>query len=694
MSDKNLRQQVILSAVDKFTRPFQTAAASVKKLSAALQHCRSRLKELNTQVGRINGFPRAGTLQIRQLEQLQRCLMVLNYRYRDLHQSELMQRIVLKAEVLDTRSLRSAQRQLIQRTGVVVQNEGPITKFDVHGSEQEALQRQASRTWQNNAQDAKVTVQHIVEKIDVQLKGARSETLPTVPAAMQQRSMYTNGVDVLTNTLPTLIGPLAMLSPGINRLEGGLMRIAAEFAWVGLILASVTARFGLLADAMNVMFRHLAADGATKAAEAIKRQQKTSNAQEEVQTGGGILSALRDGAMGAITDQAQKAMNLLILAFTNPAAAIRELNVLLAGLRTSFGFIGAVVSALGSGIGGVFASLSGAINSAGGMISWLVSGPFVMLRLAWTGLSALVLALFTPIGGVIAALVAAGVAIWKFWEPINAFIGGVVEGFSAAVAPIMAIFAPLKPMFQSIGGSLKELWGWFIQILEPVKLTAEALDNAAAMGSQFGKILGGALNSLMKPLLIVHDSLERLLEKFGLVGKKTEEVKLPAEAAKKTYALTDPDNNVLPETAGWWYPGAPLPVYDGGGTIQRGRFGIVGERGPEIVSGPANIISRRRTAALASLVAASMGAAAAPAEWVPLHPMSLAVMERAALPETQVSTPAAVHIETHAPITIYAQPGQDAQDIAREVARQLDEREHQALARVRSNYSDRGGYES
>ncbi|MGU4109616.1 hypothetical protein, partial [Escherichia coli] len=59
-------------------------------------------------------------------------------------------------------------------------------------------------------------------------------------------------------------------------------------------------------------------------------------------------------------------------------------------------------------------------------------------------------------------------------------------------------------------------------------------------------------------------------------------------------------------------------MYDSGGTIPRGQFGIVGENGPEIVNGPANVTSRRRTAALASVVAGVMGVAAAPAEAAPL----------------------------------------------------------------------------
>ncbi|HEA0303607.1 TPA: phage tail tape measure protein [Salmonella enterica] len=136
-------------------------------------------------------------------------------------------------------------------------------------------------------------------------------------------------------------------------------------------------------------------------------------------------------------------------------------------------------------------------------------------------------------------------------------------------------------------------------------------------------------------------------------------------------------------------------MYDSGGIIPRGQFGIVGENGPEIVNGPAKVTSRRRTAALASVVAGVMGVAAAPAEAAPLHPYSLpTVAYKQSQPAKSASAQPVMHFETHAPITIYAQPGQSAQDIAREVARQLDERERKTRAKARSNFSDQGGYES
>ncbi|WP_459594947.1 hypothetical protein, partial [Enterobacter hormaechei] len=75
-----------------------------------------------------------------------------------------------------------------------------------------------------------------------------------------------------------------------------------------------------------------------------------------------------------------------------------------------------------------------------------------------------------------------------------------------------------------------------------------------------------------------------------------------------------------------------------------------------------------------------------------LHPYSLpTVPYKQSQPAKSASAPPVVHFETHAPLTIYAQPGQSAQDIARGVARQLDERERKTRAKAPSNFSDQEG---
>lgn len=337
------------------------------------------------------------------------------------------------------------------------------------------------------------------------------------------------------------------------------------------------------------------------------------------------------------------------------------------------------------------AALRGGLTAVGGVLRFLVSGPLALLRGALFGLSGMLGALLSPIGLVVAALAGVALVVWKYWQPISAFLGGVVEGFKAAAAPISAAFEPLRPMFQWIGDRVQALWGWFSDLLTPVKSTSEELNSAAAMGRRFGEALAEGLNRVMHPLESLKSGVSWLLEKLGIVSKEAAKAKLPAQVTQQQSATVNSDGKVVLPPGG--FP-AYAGMYDTGGIIPRGQFGIVGENGPEIVNGPANVTSRRRTAALASVVAGVMGVAAKPAEVAPLHPFSLPVRAYQTQPVKADSPPSVIRYEINAPIHIVAQPGQSAQDIAREVARQLDERESRARAKARSNFSDQGGYES
>ena len=145
MSDNNLRLQVILNAVDKLTRPFRNAQASSKELATAIQQSRTRLKELDSQAGRIDGFRKASAqlavtgnslkaareeaaklatqftntnrptaAQARLLEQAKNRVSELQSKYNGLRQSVQKQRLALNEAGLDTRKLSSAQRELRQ----------------------------------------------------------------------------------------------------------------------------------------------------------------------------------------------------------------------------------------------------------------------------------------------------------------------------------------------------------------------------------------------------------------------------------------------------------------------------------------------------------------------------------------------------------------------------------------------------
>ncbi|HGF6422135.1 TPA: phage regulatory CII family protein [Escherichia coli] len=316
-------------------------------------------------------------------------------------------------------------------------------------------------------------------------------------------------------------------------------------------------------------------------------------------------------------------------------------------------------------------------------------------RVAAGAVSGLLGALLSPIGLVVTALAGVALVVWKYWQPITAFLGGVVEGFKAAAGPVSAAFEPLKPVFQWIGDKVQALWGWFTDLLTPVKSTSAELQSAAAMGRRFGEALAEGLNMVMHPLDSLKSGVSWLLEKLGVVSKEAAKAKLPESVTRQQPATVNTDGKVMIPSGGfpsWGYGFAGM--YDSGGYIPRGQFGIVGENGPEIVNGPANVTSRRNTAALAAVVAGMMGVAAAPAELPPLHPLALPAKGGEAMVSRAVTVPPVYQIEAPTQIIIQTQPGQSAQDIAREVARQLDERERRLKAKARSNYSDQGGYDA
>lgn len=93
-------------------------------------------------------------------------------------------------------------------------------------------------------------------------------------------------------------------------------------------------------------------------------------------------------------------------------------------------------------------------------------------------------------------------------------------------------------------------------------------------------------------------------------------------------------------------------MFDSGGRIPRGYFGIAGENGPEIISGPADVISRRQTSSLFESIYSGSSS------------------------------------RQNVNIIINASPNHSPQDIAREVAYQLGRHQRQQQTQQRSRYID------
>ncbi|MRS91333.1 phage tail tape measure protein [Enterobacteriaceae bacterium RIT714] len=333
-------------------------------------------------------------------------------------------------------------------------------------------------------------------------------------------------------------------------------------------------------------------------------------------------------------------------AFAALAVVLGTVMLAVAALLGPLALMRLQFSILGIKGGGAFGLISSAISGAGKSVVWL--GRLMMAN---------------PILAAISLIAMGAIYIWQNWETLGPKFRALWEAVSNGVSAAWAV----------IRQTISQKW-------------TEIISDIAALPEKF-KAMGSA---------IIDSVLDGINEKWEALKRKLASVTdyLPDWMTGNT--TTTPQVQIVGAATPRPIPpgGSFAGMYDSGGAIPRGQFGIVGENGPEIVNGPANVTSRRRTAALASVVAGVMGVAAAPAEAAPLHPFSLPVRAYQTHAVKADSPPPVIRYEINAPIHITTQPGQSAQDIAREVTRQLDERERRARAKTRSNFSDQGGYES
>ncbi|WP_323888189.1 phage tail tape measure protein [Aeromonas caviae] len=261
-------------------------------------------------------------------------------------------------------------------------------------------------------------------------------------------------------------------------------------------------------------------------------------------------------------------------------------------------------------------------GSVGGVISLLKGGLVGSLKLVGQTIAFVGrLLLMNPIGLIVTAIGLAALTIYRYWEPIKAFFSGFFQGLKEGLGPVAAVFAPafeamasalspLKPIWDGISSALSTAWEWVTNLLTPLKTTQQELDGATNAGHRFGLWLGGLGKSFVQVIAdftqFGSDLIDGLLT--GISNKWSE---LKAKVSELS--------NFLPK---WPWANEPVEIavkqaakhpalqpqkdhgfaglYDKGGLIPAGKWGIAGENGPEVVEGPARVISRRHTAAMAS----------------------------------------------------------------------------------------------
>ncbi|HCP8708453.1 TPA: phage tail tape measure protein [Escherichia coli] len=184
--------------------------------------------------------------------------------------------------------------------------------------------------------------------------------------------------------------------------------------------------------------------------------------------------------------------------------------------------INAIIAAAGA-MGAIFTTVGSAVMTAIGAISW-------------------------PVVAVVAAIVAGALLIRKYWEPVSAFFGGVVEGLKAAFAPVGELFTPLKPVFDWLGEKLQATWQWFTNLIAPVKATQDTLNRCRDTGVMFGQALADALMLPLNAFNKLRSGIDWVLEKLGVINKESDTLD---QTAARTHAATYGTGGYIPATSSY-----------------------------------------------------------------------------------------------------------------------------------------------
>ncbi len=133
----------------------------------------------------------------------------------------------------------------------------------------------------------------------------------------------------------------------------------------------------------------------------------------------------------------------------------------------------------------------------------------------------------TPWGLVAAGAIAAGVLIYKYWDRIKAFFSGFWTGLKQGLEPVIASFTDLyksmswlEPVIQLIGRGIGIVYDWFVKLLSPAKATEEQLKSTTSAGESFGRVVGTAIEWILKPITTLVDALSWIHKNIGgIIGK-------------------------------------------------------------------------------------------------------------------------------------------------------------------------------
>ncbi|MBM1021550.1 phage tail tape measure protein [Enterobacter sp. A11] len=430
--------------------------------------------------------------------------------------------------------------------------------------------------------DMVVRAQNALARSGYDAYGVIAATVPTVNLSLAGNIDAAKAADILSSTRAAYnlgdadAGRIAdVLTRGFTSSNTSLVEMAAAVNSAapaadatGMGLEETIAQLGVLTekgmngaaagDALSAMLRQHQAPDAHRSAAGNgmldeKRQQllgakgssalvasvQTDNLDGDISRFQAALNGLKidvfdksDGALRNLTNTATGWVGTLSLwVNANP-----ELTQTLVSVVTGAQAFAGVLGGLGMVVAPVLSGLNMIITAAGMLgTGFSVVGGTIMTVLG---------ALSWPVIALGAAIAAGALLIFKYWEPISAFFGGVMEGLSTAFAPLGALFSPVMEVFDAISEKLGGIWQWFTDLITPIKATQETLDGCKNAGVIFGQALGDALMAPLDLFNSLSGKASWLLEKLGLI--KNESGDLDAAAAKAEAASSPAGSAYIP----------------------------------------------------------------------------------------------------------------------------------------------------
>ncbi|EFN4295250.1 phage tail tape measure protein [Escherichia coli] len=301
-----------------------------------------------------------------------------------------------------------------------------------------------------------------------------------------------------------------------------VLMTAASTGKLDKLAAAFKASDGKTAELVNIMQDNLGGD--------FKEFQ---SAYEAVGTD---LFDQQEGALRKLTQTATKYVLKLDGWIQKNKSLASTIGIIVGGALALIGIIGAIglvawpvitginaIIAAAGAMGAIFTTVGSAVMTAIGAISW-------------------------PVVAVVAAIVAGALLIRKYWEPVSAFFGGVVEGLKAAFAPVGELFTPLKPVFDWLGEKLQAAWQWFKNLIAPVKATQDTLNRCRDTGVMFGQALADALMLPLNAFNKLRSGIDWVLEKLGVINKESDTLD---QTAARTHAATYGTGGYIPATSSY-----------------------------------------------------------------------------------------------------------------------------------------------